>query len=131
MRLLATVAAWVSCACLLVNFTTLPSPIPQAQAKSKTKKKAVSSKKIRRCMSFEEQMGKDNESVDLSLVSSCEFDVICSIEWEVSCATASDANALVVDKRSSTLAFRDRFDVSVSTTFCEADWEIKNTRWSC
>ncbi len=131
MRLLATVA-WVGCACLLASmpYHSPLSSYAQAEPGPGPKKKA-SQASVRQCMKFKQKLGDDQESVDFSLTSSCEFAVVCSIEWEVSCTTDDKSEIADKGKRSTTVDPKDRWEVNASASVCEESWEIQKVRWSC
>lgn len=131
MRLLAIVAMWSGCACLLFHASPLHPHLPSAHAQSKVDtKRAAPAKSVRRCMTFKQSMGKDLESVDLRLTSRCKFEVVCSIEYQLVCSPET-SEAAEINKNSSRLDFQDSWNVSASASSCEADWEIQNVRWSC
>ncbi len=82
-------------------------------------------------MKFSQTLGADEESVDLELTSKCNFEVICSLEWELSCSTNAGTATAAPESRSMTMEFTDRFRVNASAASCEEDWKVGDVRWSC
>lgn len=137
MQFLSSVARWALCACLLtitnpLETQSLSTTEAQAQPKKGRKGgKATKNKGVRRCVKFQQTLGSDEESVDLQLTNKCKFEVICSIEWDLSCSSSEGASIEDSGKKSTTLDFSEKLDVNASAGVCELDWEITNVRWEC
>ena len=105
---------------------TLTSPSAHAGPKHSKKKK---NKNAQRCVNFEQSLGSDEESVELSLSSHCGFEVICSLEWELRCEGAPGAEEF---SKRSRLEVGERWDVLASASTCsEGDWQVDRVRWTC
>jgi len=141
MRILSRPGLWMLCVCSLSGLTALPFSTPNANAepdakpaRTKTKrvvKKTAKSKNVRRCMRFTQKIGADEESVDLSLQSNCKFEVICSLEWELTCESDDGEASSNPGKRSQTLLFAEDFKVNASASMCEESWEVGDVKWNC
>jgi len=82
-------------------------------------------------MKFKQHMGKDEESVDLQLQSRCDFDVLCTLEWDLRCTGDDSPPSSTPEKHSTTVDSSDTWQVNASAGTCEESWEIANVRWNC
>lgn len=142
MRILSPSGLWSLCACTALTFAALPSLTPQARAqdgataKAPKKKRVVKRdrkkiKSVRHCMDFSQRLGADEESVELQLESGCKFDVMCSLEWDLTCTNDDGSKTSTPQKHSSSLEFTDAWNLSASAAMCEADWELADVKWNC
>ncbi len=132
MRILSALGLRMLCVCMFASLIPLHSTISPAHAQSKAKKKAKKkAKSVRKCMKFSQTLGTDEESVDLTLTSKCKFEVVCSLEWELSCSTNEGTETAAPESRSTTLEFSDQWSVNASAASCEEDWKVGDVRWSC
>ncbi len=142
MRILSRPGLWMLCVCSL-GITSLPHTIATASAEPKTKKKkapskakrvvkpAAKTKNVRKCVRFSQQIGADEESVDLTLKSNCKFEVICSLEWELTCSGDDGEASSAPGKRSASMLFAEDFKVNASASMCEESWEVGDVKWNC
>ena len=141
MRILSQTGLWSLCVCTVLSISPLPSTISNAHAQEgakktspKTKrvvKRAKKSKSVRGCMKFSQNLGADEESVDLKLQSKCKFEVVCSLEWELTCTGDDGSRLSSPAKRSTTLDFTEDWSISASAATCDADWEVGDVKWNC
>ena len=129
------VARWALCACLV----TITSPFDTqevASAQAQTKKagksgKARKAKGVRRCVDFKQTLASDEESVDLQLTNSCNFEISCSVEWKLECSSTTGKSLADDRKKETSLDHLESWDLNASASACETDWEIKNVNWQC
>ncbi len=135
MRMQLPSALWMLCAFAMASILSLPQYSGDAQAQAKPrkspKKRAIKKKSIRQCMDFSQKMAPDEEGVDLVLRSSCTAEVVCSLEWNITCVDSDGATSSTPSKRSSTLAYTDSIEANASAAQCEEDWQLDSVKWHC
>lgn len=140
MRIFSHTGLWTLCVCLLVHLSSASTTVgsfahaQSVKAPAKTKKvvkRKGRSKSVRHCMKFTQRLGADEESVDLKLKSQCKFEVVCSLEWELTCTDDSGAKTSLPGKQSTSLEFTDDWSINASAATCETDWEVGDVRWNC
>lgn len=135
MHCISFVARWALCACLLTitnPFEAQTVASAQAQKKKSSKSgKARKAKGVRRCVDFTQSLASDEESVDLQLTNSCNFEISCSVEWKLECSTSVGTSLTDQSKKATSLDHLESWDLNASASACETDWEIKNVSWQC
>lgn len=98
----------------------------EAIAKPKAKKR------VARCVRYNQVLGGDKQSVDISLRNRCRVPMTCSVEWKITCdADEADAEprdfAKVVE-----LGKGMRESVNASAAACGDDgWAVDDIKWDC
>ena len=91
-------------------------------------------KKVRksRCVRYNQVLGGDKQSVDISLRNRCKAAVTCSVEWKVTC-DSDPADAEAKDfARVVEIGGRDRESVNASAAVCGDDgWAVDDIKWEC
>ena len=141
MRILSQTGLWALCACTVLSFSPLSATITSAHAQGEAKNashkakrvvtRASKAKRVRRCMTFSQSLGSDEESVDLKLQSQCKFEVVCAMEWELTCTGDNGSSTSETARRSTSMDFTDTWSINATATSCEADWEVGDVKWNC
>ena len=126
MRFLICTLGWVSCAFFaLPSLTSTSTPSAYANPHGKRGKKI----NIKKCMRFSQQLGSDEESVDIKLTNQCRQEVMCTVEWKVVCGNGGAVAS--TNKRSTTLETAQSLELNASAASCEEDWAVEDVGWSC
>ena len=140
MSLLSRLGLWALCVCTLASLSPLcphqlaqaaPKPDAHKTQRAQGKSSHRNNKSVRRCVRFSQQLGKDEESVDLRLENKCKFEVRCSLTWKLSCAGPGSSATSEPSERSTTLDSHDDWTINASAATCEEDWEVGQVRWNC
>lgn len=141
MRILSRLGQWMLCVCSLPLLASLPYSVSTASAQPKAKeapkttkrvvKRAPKSKSVRQCMHFSQKLGADEESVDLALTSNCKFEVVCTLEWQLSCSDDDGTASSTPNTRSTSMLFAEDFQINASAATCDESWEVGGVKWNC
>lgn len=111
--------------------------VPSIAKDTKDTKKApsvhVDKKSLATCTTFD-QLDKDEDTVLMSIASSCEIPIDCSITWKLVCAPSSKTRRVEHAKSAAFKAMTAASSQSTeaSASACGADsWSIEQVVWAC
>ena len=138
MRKFLIVGLWVSFAYGLawsgeqseIRWVSTASAKPHAPRKKKLRKKKRKGKQegLRRCISFSQNLGEDQASVDFRLTSRCKQEATCTLEWQVACSPGEEGE---VQSHSTTILAGEYWEKNASANHCESEWSIRKVKWTC
>jgi len=117
-------ARWLAVAIALS--TLAPDALADDQP-SKKKKRSVAS-----CATFDQRDRSDDAGVELSIASTCEARLSCSIKWALTCSPGGKHEKKTWEGAAFELDTGESQGATASASTCgDAGWEISSITWSC
>lgn len=114
------------CALALLSVLSL-SPTVLAEGDKKPPKKSLES-----CTSFGQHDRAEEDGVDLSVTSTCEIKLQCSISWAVTCAPGTKKAKRTRGAATFELDTGGTDGATASAAHCGVyGWEVADIKWSC